>query len=194
MSSKVQICNLALARINGSRITSLTDNTNEAKLCNLLFNDIADEVMMEGPWPSVISRATLNLTTNTPEFGFTFEFQLPTSPFCLRVITINKDDTGGSINGPLTFRIEGNKLLANVNDIKIEYISRVTDTQSFDPALRRAIVSRLSSELSYPLTGSATLSQAMFDRYRLDVSEGLSIMTQQGSSSRIRSDDLDEVR
>ena len=38
MTSKVQICNMALSRLGASTITSLTDNTTEANLCNTLIH------------------------------------------------------------------------------------------------------------------------------------------------------------
>ena len=110
MASKVQMCNLALAKLGASRIISLDDNTVEAQLCNLLFNDIADFVMMEGMWATTIRRAVLAQTTNTPVFEWEFEFQLPTSPEALQVLAINEE-----IPGTNDYVIEGDKLLAHIS-------------------------------------------------------------------------------
>lgn len=187
MASKVQICNLALARLGASRITSLSDNTNEAKLCNLMYDDLAEEVMSEGAWSSTIKRASLAKTTNTPAFGFTDEFQLPTDPFCLRVLAIN-DLTPGDYD----YRIEGDKLLANISTMKIKYIGRLTDTQSYDPMLKRAIVSRLAAELAYPITGNLQTANAMQEIYRLHIVDGLAADGTQGSTEDVfRSDSVD---
>jgi hypothetical protein len=187
MSSKVQLCNLALARLGAARITSLSDNTNEAKLCNLMFDDIAEEVMSEGAWSSTVSRASLALTANTPAYGYTYEFQLPTDPFCLRVLEIN-DLTSGDYD----YRIEGDKLLANINTMKIRYIGRITDTQSYDPMLKRAVVSRLAAELAYPITGNLQTSKAMQELYQFHIADGLAVDGTQGSVEDVfRSDDVD---
>lgn len=179
-----------MARINGSRITSLSDNTNEAKLCNLIYDDLADEVMAEGPWSSTINRASLAVTSNTPAFGYDYEFQLPVSPKCLRVLHINED-----VPGSYDHRIEGDKLLANVSTMKIKYIGRITDTASYDIMLKRAIVSRIAAELAYPLTANASLAQKLFEQYRFDVANGLSADGQQGTTEIVSSNDLtDDVR
>lgn len=189
MASKVQICNIALARLGASRITSLTDNTAEAKLCNLLFNDIADLVMVEGSWSTTIRRASLNLTSNTPAFGYTSEFQLPTNPFCLKLLSIN-DVTPGDED----YRIEGDKLLANITSMKVRYIARITDTQSYGPFLTQAIISRLTAELAYSITGQANAAERWMQQYELDVRKGLANDGQQGSNEQTVSPDLLNVR
>lgn len=189
MASKVQICNMALARLGASRITALTDNTAEAKLCNLLYTDIADLVMVEGSWASTIKRASLNLTSNTPSFGYTSEFQLPTDPFCLKVLSVN-DITPGDED----YRIEGDKLLANISTMKIRYIGRITDTQSYGPFLTQAVITRLTAELAYPITGQASVAERWFQQYELDVRKGLAQDGQQGSNEYVYSTDLTDVR
>lgn len=189
MASTVRLCNIALARLGAARITSLTDNTSEAKLCNTLFDVVAEEVMSEGMWTSTINRATLNRTTNTPAFGYTYEFQLPTSPKALKVLSINEDTTG-----TYGFRIEGDKLLANVSTMKIQYIGKIEDTESYDPMLQKAIVSRLTAELAYPITGSSAVSERWWAKYEQDVADGLANNGQQGSNLYIASTDLNEIR
>jgi hypothetical protein len=189
MASDTQICNLALLRLGAASITSLTDNTPEAKLCNILFDDMVDEVIMEGSWSSTIKRVALVKTTNTPAYGFTDEFQLPTSPFCLKVLEINEATTG-----TYDFRIEGDKLLANVSTVSIKYVARLTNTGEFDPMLKRAIVSRLAAELAYPITGSQSVTKDMFALYKQHVQEGLAIDGTQGSGDQTITPDLHEVR
>lgn len=182
MASKVQICNLALLRINGASITSLTDNTNEAKLCNRLYDDIAEEVMTRGPWSSTIRRSSLARTSNTPTYEFSYEFQLPTNPRCLRVIEINDNDPAY-----YSFRIEDDKLLANITSISIRYIGFVSDTQSYDTMLKRAIVSRLAAELTYPLTGNVALADRMHAQYERELMEGLGLDGSQHSKTKLSS-------
>lgn len=189
MASKVQICNLALSKLGANRITSLTDNTTEAKLCNVLFDDLADEVMLEGSWTSTIKRVSLAQTTNTPIFQFANEFQLPVDPFCLKVLNIDE-----IVPGDEPYAIESDKLLSDSDNVKIRYIARLTDTEDWDVMLRRAFVARLAAEMAFPLTGDARKAEIEFERYRLFVQEGLAIDGQQGSKVQIIQDDLTEVR
>lgn len=189
MSSQVQLCNLALSRIGGSTITSLSDNTNSANLCNTFFDDLADEVMAEGSWTSTIRRAVLARTTTTPAFEFTYEFQLPVDPKCLKVLSINED-----IPGTYEYKIEGDKLVTDSDAISIRYIARLTNTSDWDIFLQRAFVTRLAAELAYPLTGDKDKAKFEFDRYQLQVAEGLALNNQQGSKSMVVANDLIEVR
>ena len=189
MTSQVQICNLALSRLGANTITALTDGTTEAKLCNTFFTDIADEVMIEGSWSSTIARASLAQTTTTPSFGYSYEFQLPVDPKCLKVLNIDEAAPG---NEP--FKIEGDKLLSDSTTVKIRYIQRLTDTEDWDVFLRRAFISRLASELAYPLTGDDKKARIELERYELFLSRGLAQDGQQGSKDSIVSTDLTEVR
>jgi hypothetical protein len=189
MANKVQICNLALARIGAARITSLSDSTSTANLCNTLYDDIAEEVMVEGPWTSTISRVALNKTTNTPAFGFTSEFEMPTVPRLLRVLSINE-----VVEGTDEFRIEGDKLLANIATVSVRYIGFVADTANYGVSLKKCIVSRLASEMAFTLTGSTALASRLYDRYLKDLDDGLAANGQQGSSNYIQTPDLIWIR
>lgn len=189
MASQVQICNLALSRLGANTITSLSDNTTEAKLCNTFFSDIADEVMAEGSWTSTIRRATLAKTTTTPAFGFDSEFQLPVDPKALKILNIDNNK-----HGHCQYRIEGDKLLSNDDNVKIRYIARLVDTEDWDIYLQRAFIARLTSELAYPLTGDDRKASGEFQRYEHMLSRGLAQNGQQGSNERTISSDAINVR
>ena len=189
MSSKVQICNYALSILGASRITSLSDNTTEANLCNTLIDDVIDEVLVEGPWAFATRRAELNVTTTTPEFEYSYEFQLPTNPLCLKVLNINETDPGYT-----DYRIEADKLLADVSTMKIRYIGRITDTQSFSPMFERALKTKMASLMAYALTGNGQMVATLQDLYERQVRDGLSVDGQQGSKTELISPDLHDVR
>jgi len=189
MASKVSLCNIALSRLGASTITSLTDNTAEAKLCNTYFDDLADEVMIDGSWTSTIRRASLAKTTNTPTFGFTNEFQLPVNPFCLKVLNIDETIPGG-----LDYRVEDDKLLTDESSVKIRYIARLTDIGDWDPFLKKAFTTRLQAELAYPITGSDRVAESLYQKYIQIRDESIALNGQQGNKDFIISPDLIDVR
>lgn len=189
MPSKVQICNMALSRLGASTITSLTDATTEAKLCNTLFDDLADRVMVQGSWATVIARAELANTTVTPKFGYSNEFQLPVDPFCLKVLNVNDSTPGES-----SYRIEGDKLLTDSSSVKIRYISRLTDPQGYGTLLTEAIEVLLGSYLALPISGDARMAANMRQEYVDLINHNLAIDGQQGSKERVVADDLIEIR
>lgn len=189
MSTKTEICNIALVRLRAATITDITDGTQLANLCNTIYDTIAEEVMMEGPWPSCIFRADLALTTSTPEFEFSNEYQLPTDPKVLRVIDINRMDVGEA-----EYKIEGDKLLTDAGGVEIKYIGVQPQPGKYDPMLRRAIISRLTAELAYPVTGDASLTQFWQQKHMVDLDDGLGNISQQGSREVIDSNDLTDIR
>lgn len=189
MASKVQICNLALSRLGASTITALNDNTTEAKLCSTFFDDLADRAMIQGSWTSTIRRVGLPKTTNTPSFGYTFEYQLPVNPKCLKVLAVNEE-----ISGCIDYRIEGDKLLTDENSIKIRYVAQLTDTESYEPLLTEAIEILLASYLALPVAGDKVLAAQLKEEYFKLVSHNLAIDGQQGSKDIVNSLDLIEVR
>lgn len=189
MASTVQICNLALSRLGANTITSLTDGTTEAKLCNTFFSVLADEVMVEGSWSTTIKRASLARTTNTPAFGYTYEYQLPVDPKALKILNIDEIQPGST-----EYKIEGDKLLTDSSSIKIRYIAKLEDTEDWGPLLTRAFTARLASELAYALTGDNSKADIEFRRYQLFVQEGLALDNQQGSKQTIIAPDLTDVR
>lgn len=189
MASKVGICNLALTKLGADVIASLTSGTREAAMCNTLFDDLAREVMVEGAWTSTIRRATLNKVSTAPEWGYDSRFQLPTSPKCLKVLSINDNSPGD-----YDYRIEGDKLLINASSVKIEYVGEITDTQSYGEFLKQAIVSKLTAELAYPITGDKALAQSLWEKYKVEVRENLAKDGQQGAGIRVISPDLLTVR
>lgn len=189
MASKVQICNMALSRLSASTITSLTDGTTEAKLCNTLFDTLADRVMIQGSWATVIKRASLSQTTNTPTFDYTYEFQLPVDPFCLKVLNLDEGAPGS-----IPFRVEGNKLLSDNSTIKIRYIGRLTDTEEYGPLLTEAVEILLGSYLALPIAGNAKLAKQLREEYAAIVGHNLAIDGQQGSKETVISSALIDVR
>ncbi len=189
MSSKVDICNMALSRLGANTITSLTDNTVEAKLCNTFFDILADRVMMQGSWSSTITRVDLAQTINTPSFGFAYEFQLPVDPKCLKVLNVDE-----ALPGSITFRKEGDKLLTDESTIKIRYVAQLTDTNDWDPLLTEAFEVLLASYLAGPITGKADLAASLKKEYMDFVNLNLALDGQQGSKDEIVVNDLIEVR
>jgi hypothetical protein len=87
MSSVVDICNEAMDLLGAATITSLTENSKEARLCNRKFELTRDAVLRAHPWNAAIARAELAANSVGPAFGFTHQFQLPADPYCLRVLS-----------------------------------------------------------------------------------------------------------
>ena len=165
MPSVVDICNEAIDLLGASTITALSENSKEARLCNRRYDTVRDQVLRAHPWNAAIARATLAQNATAPEFGFTYQYTLPTNPYCLRVLSFwneNVDSEISAYDSQVMYKIEGRKILSNEGTCKITYVSRVTDPEQFDSLLSSTIAHKLASEIAYAITGSNSIAQQMF--------------------------------
>jgi len=188
-TSDIEICNRALLAVGGSLISSFSESTQEAAIMNVLYESTFKEVAITHPWSTLVKRASLNLTNNSPEFEYSYEFQLPTSPLCLRVLNIQDNDTGLD-----DFRIEGDKLLANVSAISVRYIARLTDPTKYGILFENALVSRLAAASSVALSGDIARQAGLLKIYNEVLMQSITIDSMQGSGEQTYSTTLTEIR
>lgn len=170
MASVVEICNSAILKIGGTRITALTDDSREAAVCNEQFGKIRDAELRKHTWNFAIKRKKLARLADAPAFGWTYQYQLP-SDF-IRVIALYDNDDG---LGALDCRIEGKMVLADVTDVWLRYVARVEDPNEFDVLFAEALAFRMAQELAVPIAGSNSLLQAMESGYRQAVTQARSV-------------------
>lgn len=190
MASKTELCNQALAAVGGSIINDVdTDTTRDAILCRTFYDSIAQATMFEGAWISTITRKTLAAIAEDPEYEFGFQFQLPVNPIALRVLSINEEAPGQYYH-----KIEGDRLLINISEVKIKYIAFITEPGKYDIGLQRTIVAHMASILAWPLTGSNSFTDRMDKKYDKILASNLALNGMIGGNEVIRSDDLIQVR
>ncbi len=158
MASVVDICNSALNQIGASNIISLTEDSKAARICNQRFEFLRDSVFRAHPWNCLIHRTTLAADSTAPAFEYAFQYQLPTDPFCLRVL--------GLLDTNILFRIEGRKLLTDDSTVNLIYVGRVTDVNEYDTLLIETLAAALAYDFAYPLVGSSTLAANMYTFYQ----------------------------
>ena len=191
MATEVSICSNALRRLGDSPITSLTEDTERARLCNALYEPARDSLLRSHAWNFAITRASLAKATESPVFEFANQFILPTDPFCLRVLKMEFDD--------FVFKIEnlagtGRVLLTDEGTANILYIAKITDTTLFDSIFSDTLTAKLASLMAYPVTNSTTLQREMERIYKLKLTEARSIDSTEGFTDDIVSDTFTDFR
>lgn len=197
MPSVVDICNEAMDLLGAATITSLTENSKEARLCNRRFDTVRDQVLRSHPWNCAITRATLAKDAAAPAFGFSSQFTLPTNPYCLRVLsfwnaTVNSDVA--AYDSTAMFKVEGRKILTNQSECKIVYVFRQEDTEQFDSLLSSTIAHKLAAETAYAITGSNGVASNMFALYEQQVRLARSMDAMEGYPDKIQADDFVNIR
>tara|TARA_B100000519_G_C14119608_1_gene379789 strand:+ start:36 stop:614 length:579 start_codon:yes stop_codon:yes gene_type:complete len=191
MATEVSICSNALRRLGDDPITSLTDDTERARLCNAFYADARDACLRSHPWNFAITRASLAQLSATPVYGFDYQFALPTDPFCLRVLAMEFEDYVFKVENLST---QGRVLLTDQETAKIIYIARVTDTTLFDSLFVDTLVAKLAADLAYPVTNSLKVQEQMYKLFQLKLSEARSIDGQEGFIDDLVSDTFTDFR
>jgi len=197
MASVVDICNEAMDLLGAATITALTENSKEARLCNRGYERVRDSVLRAHPWNVAITRKQLPADSETPAFGFNYQFTLPTDPFCLRVLSLhnaNVDSSVAAYDSQAMFKVEGRKILTDEETCRIVYVGRVVDTEQYDSLLSSTIATKLAAETAYAITGSTSVSQQMFAIYQERLREARSMDAAEGIPDKIIADDFINIR
>src|SRR3990172_2291631 len=150
MASDVEIVNQALTYLGDDLITALTDDSTRARAASVLFGPTRDAVLRSHPWNCAVTRQSLPALAAAPDFGWDYQFTLPTNPYCLRVLAINDDEDWADPGD--THKIEGRRVLSNDATCNLRYIGRITDPNEYDALLYQAFAARLAAALCYALT------------------------------------------
>jgi len=166
MSYEVNICNQALGLLGDNRITSLEDNTKEARYCSMFFEQSAHEVFHKCLFRETISRQELVKLTSGPLYQWDYAYQLPTD--FIRLIQVNNDDL---LCDTRDFDIEGDQLLINDSVCRITYVRKITDFSKASPLLVKAISYMLAAKMAHALTGSINIMAEMESQAERTIAE-----------------------
>lgn len=161
MASVVQICNSALNQLGASSITALTEDSKNARICNERYETIRDAVYRSHPWNCLVKRVQLAQDTDTPAWGFTYQYTLPSD--CLRVLQIRDYNSD--------YKIEGRKLLIDESDVYLIYLTIETDVNQLDILLRETISAGLAQDIAYAITSNLQVTKLMAEKYQAKLSE-----------------------
>ena len=151
MASNVAICNRALQRLGAKRITSLTENSVNARTMNVAFEPVRDALLEKYPWRFAIKRTQLAASATTPDFGKARAFPLP-SDF-IRLHTPYPETNYNDRD----WEIEGNEILTHDSaPLDIRYIALITDPNEMTPLFREALSLSLAEEICEEITQSNT--------------------------------------
>lgn len=155
MTSKVEICNVALINLGADTITSLTEDSKEARKCNIIYDVVRKELLRGHPWNFAIKRQQLASEVSTPAFEYDYQFNLPSD--CLRALKV--------FDQVSEFKIEGKKIVSDDSTIKLLYIKDETDPAQFDSNFAYLLSLGIAAEIAYDITGNSQQAALMRSRY-----------------------------
>lgn len=162
--TEVAICNLAVGWLGGSLISSLDDDSDEARLCKANYETSRDAALEDRDWTFATSRKQLTQNPGYPGFGSYKSYYTPSD--CLRVIAVS-----GSVDfdDNVDWFKEQNMILAMVDVMYIRYIFRQKQAAYFSPNFAQAVAARLAHDICTPLTHNEKLKGMMWDEYLIRI-------------------------
>ena len=156
MASVVDIANNALNILGASTISSLTEDTQNARICNQRFENVRNRVFRGHPWNCLIKRVQLAQNSTAPVIEYTYAYALP-SDF-LRCLKIHNGTTD-SVASNLDFKVEGKNIVTDEATVYLVYIAKDTDPNNYDSYLYEVLGYQLAADIAYGITNNATLAK-----------------------------------
>ncbi|MCP4328430.1 MAG: hypothetical protein GY791_08340 [Alphaproteobacteria bacterium] len=155
--SDVEICNRALQKIGAeARITSLDDDTKEARECGRAYDPVRRAALRLHPWNFALARASVASLSVAPAWGYAHQFPWPAD--ALRILRVDGDGTGAE------WRVEGHRVLSDGGGpLNVLYVADIADTALFDSQFREVCAHLLAIELAEPISQSNTKKQILRD-------------------------------
>jgi len=172
MASEVDICNLALSHVGASAtISSLTEQSEEAFHCNLLYADIRDSVLISHPWNFSTRHIALSDVGSPPD-TWAYRYSYPNSCLYAREI-LQTDKTADPIKFEIALADAYNAkvILTDQETASLIYTYKVTNTLVFSPMFINAISWRLAAEIAMPLTRDEKRMDMAFQMFNRAISE-----------------------
>lgn len=141
-TSSLQICNSSLIKLGVEVISSLTENSRAALLCNEQYDKKRKQLLRSHYWNFAIKRAALVSTGITPAYEFSYEYTLPAD--YLRMADKEYADA--------FYQVESGKLYTNYSDFKCKYVADITDTTKFTPDFDELLSMLIASDICFVLT------------------------------------------
>lgn len=202
--SSVQLCNRALARLGESPVESIEAPTTDiGAQCALIYDDAVLELLAAHPWNFAVTRQELVVLPDEPVFDWSYAFQLPTDPPCLRALDTSSDLSWGSnvpwpppTSGLWQIERQGadTVLMADENPMSLRYIAAITDPVKFSPHFRAALVAELAYQMAYAVTEKADMLDLWERRAKVALAKAKTLDGQEGRAGSYLSTALIDVR
>lgn len=173
MATQIQIAKLALQHV-GDRydINDLSESTTEAEQVNLVYDNMAEQLIREHPWKFSLAYTSPSSLSGTPPANWGYMFTYPAE--ALRVWKIV--DPLGRENPPIPWTVGRNSngvkvLLTDEQTPEFEYGVMPSNTADFDASFVIALSWRIAQAIAYPLTLDTGLANDVFRRGEIEIAK-----------------------
>jgi hypothetical protein len=169
MISETKICNLALTKLGTNTIVNLTESTENARRCNLIYDPIRREILRAHTWCWATKIQTLSEIADEEIINYDYIYTYPAD--CLYILRVFDENETDINNYKILLTTDTNKrcIATNTYQAYIEYIKDIDDVTLFDDIFIEAFAARIAAELVMPLTGNENLKGSLLQEYQIQI-------------------------
>lgn len=176
MTTKVDISNMALSLIGADSITSFEENTSTARRIKTVYSTSVKALLRLHPFQCATKRIKLSPISTQPEFGYTYQFQLPDD--LIRIINANTEN----------YVVETDRLLSNQSTLNLVYVFHNTNEETYDSLFIETLVLYLAYKISKAITGSQGTSESYYMQCQEIIKQASAIQFQEVPSQQFFKD------
>ena len=175
--TRVEIVNIALARLGESPIQSLDEGTVPANMAKVFYDPAKRATLRDFNWNFSLTTARLAKLVGTP-VDFRCAFALPVD--CLKAIRLHREGVPDfSDHSGIRFVVRGGKLCTDEEAVFLEYVADVDDPARFDDRFVEIFSYKLASELAMPVKGSSELMANYMNVYSAGISQAATLSAEE---------------
>jgi len=180
--SKTELINKSLTLLGAAPITSIDDDTNNARIVNRVYETSLRSILSECKWNFATKRALLSVVTDTMAWTYTGEVYVYQKPVdMIRIFGTNDDNA--------MWREEGDFIISDTSGLGVLYVYYLDNPDKYPAQFIEAFSDKLASDIAYMVLNSATKAKEMYEKYKtVTLPDARSENAQVGRQQYIRDD------
>ena len=170
ISSKINICNLALASIGEDSIKDFSEGNIRARMCDTFYENSRDYLLEQFDWPFARKQQALMKVASPTDWvpDGTFEYAKPVD--CYHVISLWPE---GSRQG---YELRGKSVFCQLDsgagtDVVLMYTVHELDPTKYSSGFINLLALAMAVRLCLPLTSDKALANGLLQQYELEKKE-----------------------
>ena len=181
--SKTALLNKALTLVGAPPITSITQDTNNARILTTVYEVSLRSILSECKWNFATKRVNLSVSTETlawTDVGETIIYIKPTD--IIRIFGVNAPN--------IRWREEGDFIISDSSGLGLRYVAFVDDPTKFPGLFTDAFVDKLASDIAYQIVNSSSLGEKYLKKFeQLSLPKATAANSQSGIQQRLQDDE-----
>jgi len=180
--SKTELINNALTKVGALPITSIDDDTNNARVVSRVYEQSLRSILGECKWNFATTRTTLSLLTDTLAWydtGETLVYQKPTN--LIRIYGASAPNTA--------WREEGDYIVSDTSSLGLRYTYYIDSPTKYPSTFTDAFIDKLCSDIAYMIVNSASLGELYKKLYEtVSLPKAMAANSQSGIQQTLQDD------